>query len=98
MMCAKPRKRVPHTQMIPALVTGRGSDLVAPTVPRRDSNPRYRLERAIRLSLAMHGQALKCWKQRALALGNVDAHRSFTAGMCTQCVPVKDPVSLPSHP
>src|SRR5664279_3719901 len=29
----------------------------------------------------------------ALALGNVDAHRSFTAGMCTRCVPVKDPVS-----
>src|SRR5664279_4251275 len=43
----------------------------------------------------MHDHALKCWKQRALALDNVDAHRSFTAGMCTQRVPAKDPVSLP---
>jgi hypothetical protein len=45
--------------------------------------------------LAMHDHALKCWKQRALALDNVDAHRSFTAGMCTQRVPAKDPVLLP---
>jgi hypothetical protein len=50
-----------------------------------------RPERAIRLSLATHDHALKCWKQRALVLDNVDAHRSFTAGMCTPCVPAKNP-------
>src|SRR5664279_3364139 len=36
----------------------------------------------------MHDHALECWKQRALALDSVDAHRSFTAGnvypMCTR--------------